>query len=153
MILNITQKIKNEIDRNLSLHTELVELINKTKTANNITELDDSYLNTICLEFKTGRYSFDDLTYVIPILVDNNHITENDGALLAQVLCAVNDESEDYFLDDSSELNKLIKALHLEIVILTQDEREKYFDTIKNDKYYSYIYQRAVFLLGVKNAF
>lgn len=153
MQLNIAQEIKNEIDRNLSLHTELVELINRTKTTSGIKELNESYLNIICLEFKTGRYSFDDLSDVIPNLVDSKQITENDGTLLVQALCAVNDESEDYFLDDSVELTKLIKELHFEMVILTQYEREKYFNTIKNDKYHSYIYQRAVALLGVQNAF
>ena len=153
MKLAILQEIKNEIDRNLSLHTELVELINRTKTKSGIKEMNESYLNIICLEFKTGRYSFDDLSDVIPNLVDSKQITENDGTLLIQALCAVNDESEDYFLDDSNELNELIKNLYFEIVILTQDERENYFDSIKNDKYNSYIYQRAVSLLGFQNPF
>lgn len=153
MQLNITQEIKNEIDRNLSLHTALVELINKVKVAHGISELDDYYLNTICTEFKTGRYCFDDLTYTISNLVENKQITENDGTLLVQALCAVNDESEDYFLDDSSELSKRIKALHFEIITLTPDERKKYFDTIKSDKYHSYVFQRAVALIGVQKAF
>lgn len=86
MQLNITQEIKNEIDRNLSLHTALVELINKVKVAHGISELDDYYLNTICTEFKTGRYCFDDLTYTISNLVENKQITENDGTLLVQAL-------------------------------------------------------------------
>ena len=153
MKFNITQDIKNEIDRNLFLHNKLVGLVNKTKTVNGISELNDSCLNAVCLEFKTGRYSFDDLSDVIPNLVNNKQITENDGTFLVQALCAVNDESEDYFLDDSSELNELIKSLYFEIVILTQDEREKYFDTIKNDIYYLYVYKRATSLIGVQNAF
>lgn len=153
MKLTITQNVKYEIERNLALHTKLVELINNTKTTNGITELDDSYLDVICREFKTGRYSFDDLTYCIPNLVDNQQISESDGALIVQALCAVNDENEEYFLDDSNDLKELIKKLYFEILILTQDERKNYFDTNKRDKYYLYLYHRAVPLIGVQNAF
>lgn len=151
MKFNVTQEVKKEIDKNLSLHTELAELINKIKTDNGVNELNANYLDPIRVELKTGRYSYDDLTCCVPSLVTSKRITEKDGTLIVQAFCAVNDENEEYFLDDSADLKALIKELYLELNGLTEEERNKYFDTIRNDKYDSYIYQRAVSLIGIQN--
>ena len=153
MRTDVTQEVKTEIDRNLSLRAELPELINKIKSANGVKELNGDDFDALRNEFRTRKYSFDDLSRYVANLVSDKRITENDGTLIVQAVCAVNDESEEYFLDDSHDLKARIKELYIEINSLTKDERTEYFNSVRNDKYSAYIYQRAAALIGTHNPF